>query len=135
MSIERVSPEGVASPTGPYSHVAVTPSGVSLVWFAGQVGRRPDGSMPEGAEAQTAAAFDNLEALFVLLELSLSDVVLFRTYLVGRSTITGFGRAREARFAEWFGVSPSPPNTLLFVQGLADPRALVEIETVVARDV
>lgn len=130
MAIERQSPDGVAAPTGAYSHLAMTPPGVRLVWIAGQVGRRPDGTIPTDAGDQTAVAFDNLEVLFVRSGLVFSDVVLFRTYLVGRSSMAGFSRARDERFTRWFGSQPPPPNTLVFVEGLADPAATVEIEVV-----
>lgn len=86
--------------------------------------------MPEGAEEQAAVAFDNLESLISASGLTFPDIVQFRTFLVGRAAMAGFTRARDERFKDWFGSSPPPPNTLVIVQGLADPRALVEIEVV-----
>lgn len=130
MAVERLSPDGVAPPTGPYSHLAITTPGVALVWLAGQVGRRRDGTIPLDPSAQTAVAFDNLEVLFLRSGLAFSDIVHFRTYLVGRTSMPGFSRARDERFARWFGSEQPPPNTLVMVEGLVDPDALVEIEAV-----
>lgn len=130
MTVHRFSPEGVAPPTGGYSHVALTEPGARLAWFAGQVGRLADGAMPTSVRQQTAAAFDNLEVLFSRCGLGPKELVQLRTYLVGRTSLPEFVAERELRFADWFGAAPPPPNTLLFVEGLADDRALVEIEAV-----
>lgn len=130
MTVRRFSPEGVAPPTGPYSHVSITESDVRLAWFAGQVGRLVGGGMPGSVEEQTEVAFDNLEVLLRRCGLSTHDLVHMHTYLVGRESLSGFAQARNARFSTWFGDGPPPPNTLVIVQGLADPRALVEVEAV-----
>jgi 2-iminobutanoate/2-iminopropanoate deaminase len=130
MTVRRFSPDGVAAPTGLYSHVSITESGVRLAWFAGQVGRLADGGMPRSAGEQTEVIFDNLAVLFDKSGLGPDDLVQMHTYLVGRESLSGFAQARNARFSIWFGDGPSPPNTLVIVQGLADPRALVEVEAV-----
>ena len=130
MTVRRFSPEGVAPPTGPYSHVSITESGVRLAWFAGQVGRLADGGMPGSAREQTEVIFDNLTVLFDRCGLSPDDLVNMHTYIVGRESLPGFAQARDARFSTWFGDGSPPPNTLVIVQGLADPRALVEVGAV-----
>lgn len=130
MNVRRFAPEGVAPPTGPYSHVSITESGVRLAWFAGQVGRRVDGGMPHSAAEQTEVVFDNLAVLFDKSGLGPDDLVQMHTYLVGRESLPGFSTARNARFSTWFGDGSPPPNTLVIVSGLADPRALVEVEAV-----
>lgn len=130
MIVRRFSPSGVAPPTGAYSHVSITESGVRLAWFAGQVGRRADGGMPDSAAEQTEVIFDNLDTLFGTCGLSPEDLVQLHTYVVGRDSLPGFVQARNARFSTWFRLGAPPPNTLVIVQGLADPRAMVEVEAV-----
>lgn len=130
MTVRRFSPSGVAPPTGAYSHVSVTEAGVRLAWFAGQVGRLADGGMPGSVTEQTEVIFDNLEVLFDKCGLGPDDLVQMHSYLVGRESLPGFAQARNARFSTWFGPGSPPPNTLIIVAGLADPRALVEVEAV-----
>ena len=56
---------------------------------------------------------------------SLEDIVKLTTYLTDRSHLEAFRRVRNRFFRD-----PFPPNTLLFVSGLAQPDYLVEIEAV-----
>ena len=55
----------------------------------------------------------------------LDDIVKLTTYLTERAHLDAFRRVRNRFFTDAF-----PPNTLLFVSGLAHPDYLVEIEAV-----
>ncbi len=123
---------GVSDPTGPYSLISRVPPDHGLAWIAGQTGRGSDGSMPGTAYRQTLGALQAIEAIVEDLGALPSDIVAFRTYLVDRYDLPGFAQGREAIFSRWFPDSSPPTNTLAFVTGLADPRARVEIEAVVA---
>ena len=46
------NPPTIAPPAGAYSHCVEIPPNARLLSIAGQGGLRPDGSMPEGFEAQ-----------------------------------------------------------------------------------
>jgi len=50
-----LNPRDVHAPLGPYSHTAVVPQGSELVFVAGQVGMRPDGSIPDDFAEQAIA--------------------------------------------------------------------------------
>ena len=76
-------------------------------------------------EAQTHQVYANLQAILEELGGSLEDIVKLTTYLTDRSHLEAFRRARNRFFTDAF-----PPNTLLFVSGLAHPDYLVEIEAV-----
>lgn len=129
--VSRSNPPGLSSPTGPYSLAAVAPAGVSLAWLAGQTGRRQDGTMPEDAASQTREAFANLGALMASLDASPSDIACLRTYLTPGAQ-EDFYRARRQVFGDWYPAGDFPVNTLVVINGLADPRAVVEIEAVLA---
>lgn len=131
MGVQHMSPEDVAGPTGDYSLVSIAPPGRSLAWIAGQTGRDPDGSFPDSAFTQTLRALDNVASLASSIGASPLEIVAFRTFLVEREAMTAFSRARRKRFEAWYPNSPPPANTIAFVSGLADFRALVEIEAVV----
>ena len=76
-------------------------------------------------EAQTHQVYANLQAILEELGGGLKDIVKLTTYLTERSHLEAFRRVRNRFFSDAF-----PPNTLLFVSGLAHPDYLVEIEAV-----
>src|SRR5215467_13448914 len=56
----RHTPNTVAAPFGPYSHAVEVPEGSRLLYISGEVGVRPDGTVPEGIEAQAEACWRNI---------------------------------------------------------------------------
>ena len=58
-------------------------------------------------------------------------IACLRTYLTPGAQ-GGFYRGRDRVFSKWYPDGAYPANTLLVVSGLADPRALVEVEAVLA---
>lgn len=130
MAIERLSPDSAPLPRGLYSQVSLTSGPHRLAFFAGQTGRRPDGSISKDARAQVADAFDNIARLLETVGSEPEHIAHLRTYLVGRDPLSPFLSARASVFNAWFADDLPPSNTLLIVAGLADCEALVEIEAV-----
>ena len=125
MARRIIQPTSVHSTAGVgYSHVA---KAGDTVYIAGQIALDAGGSLvgKDDVEAQTHQAYANLQAILEELGGSLEDVVKMTTYLTDRSHLDAFRRVRNRFFGE-----PFPPNTLLFVSGLAQPEYLVEIEAV-----
>ena len=125
MAREIVHPTSVHSTAGVgYSHVA---KAGDTVFIAGQIALDPNGSLvgKGDIEAQTHQVYANLQAILEELGGSLDDIVKLTTYLTDRSHLDAFRRVRNRFFTDAF-----PPNTLLFVSGLAHPDYLVEIEAV-----
>ena len=125
MAREIVHPTSVHSTAGVgYSHVA---KAGDTVFIAGQIALDPNGSLvgKGDIEAQTHQVYVNLQAILEELGGSLEDIVKLTTYLTDRSQLDAFRRVRNRFFTDAF-----PPNTLLFVSGLAHPDYLVEIEAV-----
>ena len=129
--LSRSNPPGVSPPSGQYSLASLVPAGVALAWLAGQTGRRTDGTMAEDSVSQTKDAFANLGTLIDSLGASPSDIACLRTYLTA-GTQEGFYQGRDQVFSRWFPDADYPVNTLVVIIGLADPRAVVEVEAVVA---
>ncbi|MDE0232817.1 MAG: RidA family protein [bacterium] len=129
--LSRHNPPGASPPAGRYSLISVAQAGATLVWLAGQTGRRADGSIAEDAATQTRDAFSNLIVLMESVGGSPSDVACLRTYLTPGAQ-EGFYQARDRVFSEWYPDHDYPVNTLAVVSGLADTRAAVEIEAVLA---
>ena len=125
MTREIIQPSSVHSTEGVgYSHVA---RAGDTVYLAGQIALDPGGDLvgKGDAEAQTEQVYANLQAILEELGGSLHDVVKMTTYLTDRSDLDAFRRVRNRFFS-----APFPPNTLVFVSGLAHPDYLVEIEAV-----
>ena len=62
-AIRKANPPTVAKPVAAYSHVAEVPPGTRLLYLAGQVGNRPDGSLPESVDDQAAQALENIRLI------------------------------------------------------------------------
>ena len=125
MAREIIHPASVHSAAGVgYSHVA---KAGDTVYIAGQVALDVGGSLvgKGDIEAQTHQVYANLQAILEELGGSLEDIVKLTTYLTERSQLDAFRRVRNRFFRDSF-----PPNTLLFISGLAHPDYLVEIEAV-----
>ncbi|MCK5805372.1 MAG: RidA family protein [Lentisphaeria bacterium] len=125
MAREIIQPKSVHSTAGVgYSHVA---KAGNTAYIAGQIALDADGNLVgEGdIEAQAHQAYANLQAILEELGGSLGDIVKMTTYLTDRSQLEAFRRVRNH-----FLGNPFPPNTLLFVSGLAQPDYLIEIEAV-----
>ncbi|NKX16687.1 RidA family protein [Ochrobactrum pseudogrignonense] len=63
MTIKLFDCTDVAAPFGNYAHGAIIPPGATTIHLAGQVGVRPDGSIPDDAGEQTRIIFANIEAV------------------------------------------------------------------------
>ena len=105
---------------------AVTAGG--LVFIAGQVGMRPDGSVPDSAEAQIELAFQRLGAILQHRVLGFEDLVELASYHVRiDEQLTAFRAIKERYITRDF-----PAWTILGVASLARPNLLVEIKAVAA---
>ena len=125
MARKIIQPVRVHSTAGVgYSHVA---KAGDTVYIAGQIALGADGNLvgKDDAEAQTHQVYANLQAILEELGGSLEDIVKMTTYLTDRSHLQAFRHVRNRFFSD-----PFPPNTLLFINGLAHPDYLVEIEAV-----
>lgn len=122
---EIIQPKGVHSTAGVgYSHVARVGD---TVYIAGQIALDRSGNLvgKDDIEAQTEQVYANLKAILTELGGSLAHIVKLTTYLTDRGHLDAFRRVRNRVFSD-----PFPPNTLVFISGLARPEYLVEIEAV-----
>ncbi len=122
-----VNPPEVHTPTG-YSHSAVVPAGTDLVFLSGQVGVRPDGSIPTTLEEQAVQMFTNIKSLLQAHGLDASSIVKITLFVVAGQDI----RTVRAARAQWLG-DHKPTSTAVFVSQLVDPKLLVECEAMAAR--
>lgn len=116
------NPPDVHAPVGPYSH-QIEISGERLLVISGQVGLRPDGTLPADPIEQMEAALDNILRNLQAAGMTAQDLVKMTYYLVDQID----GARRREVIAARFG-DHQPCSTLIYVAALAHPDYRVEIE-------
>lgn len=99
-----------------------------LLFIAGQVGIRPDGTVPESAEEQIELAFQRLGAILAHDGLGFEDLVELVSYHVRIDEQLGTFRDIKACYV----TKDFPAWTILGVASLARPNLLIEIKAVAA---
>jgi enamine deaminase RidA (YjgF/YER057c/UK114 family) len=122
------NPRGVHAPVGPYSHTAVVPAGAELVFLSGQVGMRPDGSVPAAFAEQADVTFENIRACLAAHGLGVDAIVKLSAFIVPGQDFQALRAARERHFG-----GHRPTSTTVYVPALASPEFLLEIEVIAVR--
>jgi 2-iminobutanoate/2-iminopropanoate deaminase len=128
MTTTFLDPRDVHTPVGPYSHTALVQAGSELVFVSGQVGLRPDGSVPADFAEQVELTFLNLRACLAAHGLGLDAVVKLGVFVVTGQDFQAVRAARERHFG-----AHRPTSTSLYVPQLASPKFLIEIEAIAAK--
>jgi enamine deaminase RidA (YjgF/YER057c/UK114 family) len=128
MTTTFLDPRDVHAPVGPYSHTAVVQAGSELLFISGQVGLRPDGSVPPAFADQVELTFLNLRSCLAAHGLGLDAVVKLGVFVVPDQDFHVVRAARERHFG-----AHRPTSTSLYVPQLASPKFLIEVEAVAAR--
>ena len=125
--LRKFDPPGF--PANPaYSHIAEVTGAEKIVFIAGQVGIRPDGSIPSSMAEQTEIVIASIRANLEAVGMTPADVTKFGIFITDESLIGEFS-ATAGKYLP----SPPPPSTLLVVKALAMPGLLVEVEAYAAR--
>lgn len=122
-------PPQVAVPLGAYSHLAVVPAGMELLFLAGQVGMTPDGQLSDWPEEQFRQALRNIVAILASEGCGPRNIVRLNTFLVRPLALEQLRGFR----AELLG-DARPASTLIYVPRLATDEILVEIEATAVRN-
>jgi enamine deaminase RidA (YjgF/YER057c/UK114 family) len=97
------------------------------VVLAGQTGGDEKGDYPADLAAQVATALRRIVRLLVEAGATPEHIVRLTWYLTSRSEYEAAGAGIGAAWKETLGRN-FPPSTLLYLAGLVDVRAKVEIE-------
>jgi 2-iminobutanoate/2-iminopropanoate deaminase len=123
-----LNPRGVHAPVGPYSHTAVVPAGSELVFIAGQVGMRSDGTVPAAFAEQAELTFANLRACLAAHGLGVEAVVKLTVFIVSQQDFQLLRAVREKHFGDH-----RPTSTTVYVPALAAATLLLEVEAVAVK--
>jgi 2-iminobutanoate/2-iminopropanoate deaminase len=82
MTVHLANPSGVNAPLGLYSHTVLVPEGTELIYLSGQLGVRPDGSLPTAMAEQADQVFANIIGSLKTHGLEAKDIVKLTTFMV-----------------------------------------------------
>lgn len=125
MSFRSLIPDTLAPPFARYAHGVAIDAGQRMVRTAGQLAMAKDGTIPEGAEAQTKLIFENIEAVLAEGGLGRNDVCHLFAFVTSRDHMAGYMRARDIWLSD---VEKLPASTLIIVGGFTREEFVVEIE-------
>ena len=128
-TMKTLEPEDIAPPFARYAHGVSVPERHRLIFTSGQLGLAADGTIPDGAEAQTDICFGNIDAILAADGAGRDDVVRINAFVTDRAHMAGYMAARDRWLAE---VTRLPASTLVIVAGFTRPEFKVEVEVVAA---
>lgn len=122
------NPETLPAPASRYSHCALATGATRRLEISGQVGLRPDGTLPAGLAGQLDQALANVDAALAEAGMGRDNLMKITVYLTW-NTAEAVATYRARRDA-WVGDAVPPASTLLIVAGLAAPELLCEVDAV-----
>ena len=126
--LRAFNPGNVCAPASTYSHGFEVPPTARLVFLSGQIAMRPDGSVPEGIQAQAEQVWKNIANCLAEAGMGIGDIVKFTSFLTRTADLAKFSEVRNR-----FLGAHRPTSTLLVIQSLARPEFLVEVEVIAAK--
>ena len=127
--MKELTPDTLRPPFARYAHGVEIPAGWRIVQTSGQLGIRPDDSVPEDARAQADICFANIREILAAAGMGPSDVAHINAYVTDRAHMAGYMAARDAFLAK---TDRLPSSTLLIVSGFTRPEFKVEVEVMAA---
>ena len=95
-----------------------------VLYLSGVIGRAPDGKVPDGIEAQTRAAMDDIGATLKAAGVGYGDVFHCTVFLTDMKNWPAFNKA----YVGYFPAGQLPARSAIGVTALALSGALMEIE-------
>jgi enamine deaminase RidA (YjgF/YER057c/UK114 family) len=117
------NPTTIHPPLAAYAHQIEVSGEERWLVLSGQVGMRPDGTLPEDPIQQLEIALENIFRNLQAAGMGVQDLVKLTLYLAGEWDTS---RRREVMTVKLLGHQPC--STLIYVAGLAAPIYKVEID-------
>ncbi len=127
--LKASNPDSIAPPAAMYSHSVEVPPNARWLHTAGQVGLRPDGTLPEGFEAQHDQIWRNTLAILAEAGMGPEDIVRLNVYTTDPDGLKYLKPHRE----KYLKPGHVPASTWIVVRQLAQPGWVVEMETIAAK--
>lgn len=124
-----INPQDIVQPfNNAYSHGVVIPPQARVLHTAGQIGVRPDGSLPASIEEQAEQVWLNLRSILRGAGMEVVDIVKVTAFVVGDHNFPAYAAARTRHLG-----SHRPAATAFCVPQLLKPEWLLEVELIAAR--
>lgn len=127
MKIDRFNIDQIAPPSSRYYHATETTGHGRMLHVSGLFGVRPDGTFPDDPAEQIEAAWRNVLTVLQQRNMWPHALVKVNAYLTDRAYVPTYRAVRDRMLGD-----AATASTLVIVAGLADPKAVVEIEAVAA---
>jgi enamine deaminase RidA (YjgF/YER057c/UK114 family) len=127
--MKSLTPGALRPPFANYAHGTEIPAGWRIVRTSGQLGARPDDSVPEEARAQAEICFANIAEILASAGMGPADIAHVTAYVTDRAHMEGYMAARDVFLA---GLPRVPSSTLLIVSGFTREAFKVEVEVLAA---
>jgi enamine deaminase RidA (YjgF/YER057c/UK114 family) len=101
----------------------------NLLFVSGQVGRSPQGEIPDDIEGQTKIALENLRSVIEHAGGTLDDVVELHTFHTDMNEMAGMMKAKEEFFPKDY-----PAWTAIGCTALAAPQFKLEVKAIAVID-
>ena len=124
--ITRHNPAAVHAPSSGYSMGLEFSQHRRLLFISGQVPEKPDGSVPEGFEAQCEQAWRSIIEVLAAAGLGVEHLVKITTFLTDRSQVATNRTIRRQMLA-----GHEPASTVMIAETV-DGKWLLEIEAIAA---
>lgn len=126
--MKRHNPSTIAGPFATYSHGIEVDSPRRVLFGAGQVGVRPDGTVGDDVGEQARLVWDNITEVLASADMEVTDIVQLNMYLLDRDDREAAHAVRQEVLGDH-----RPASTLLYVSGLSRPEWRLEIDFIAAR--
>ncbi|MBO34156.1 MAG: enamine deaminase RidA [Rhodospirillaceae bacterium] len=123
------NPVSIAPPGGLYSHTVEVPPNARWLYLAGQVGIKPDGSMPDDLETQDDQMWRNVIFILDDANFGVEDIVKINVY----STVAEALPIHAENRVKYLNGNHIPASTWVVVKELAKPDILIEMDIVAAK--
>ena len=123
------NPETVAQPGGLYSHSVEIPPNARWLYLAGQIGVKPDGTMPDNLEEQDEQCWKNILEILEDADFGVEDIVKINVL----STDPNARSIHAKHRAEYLNDNHIPASTWANISSLATPEILIELEVIAAK--
>ena len=110
------------------AHAMEVPPNARLLFCNGQVGARPDGTVPDDIAEQLEVTFARISEILRAAEMGFQDVVRLTVYYTDHAILEDYNRIRKRVMGDH-----NPPAILLIVDSFPRPGVAVEIETIAAK--
>ena len=110
------------------AHAMEVPPNARLLFCNGQVGARPDGTVPADTGEQLGVIFERIGEILSAAGMTFSDVVRLTVYYTDHAILEQYNRIRQRVMGEH-----NPPAILLVVDSFPRPGVGVEIEAIAAK--